>query len=178
MRKFISSAPRLLSKILLLGAILSLTCASSYAQFINKKWPISHLVTPSGQKLEISWAVTINEKMQGLSDLDAKRMKKHQGLMFYYSVDQSRVFWMPSTKFDLDIIFLDKNFKVVGLEENVKHFPKRQPENKIPKTKSHYSRYVLELHAGQAQRLKLKVGSQFSWKDKKQVIKFLSQLKE
>jgi uncharacterized membrane protein (UPF0127 family) len=149
----------------------------SYAQFINKKWPISKILTPNGKEIEISWAITMGEKMQGLSDLDKKVMKSHQGLMFYYPRDEYRIFWMPSTRFDLDIIFLDKNFKIVGLEENVKHFPKRQPENKIPKTKSHYSRYVLELHAGQAKKLGLKPGSQLKWKNPKNVIKFLSNLK-
>ncbi len=165
MTKFITPRLQILSKILILCSI----CMMSFGQFINKKWPEAQLITPNGPPIKVSWAISITEKVNGLSNLESKKMNKDQGLVFFYTKDQDRVFWMPETFFNLDIIFLDKNFKIVGLEENIKHFKKRVPDNDIPRTKAHYSRHVLELHAGQAKKLGLKKGITLKWKNPNKV---------
>lgn len=163
----------MLSKILILSLVL--TC--SYAQFINKHWPEHLLLTPSGKKLYISWAVSNQEKMKGLSDLPPTNMAKNQGLLFYYEQSSQKVFWMPNTHFDLDIIFLNKKFEIVAIESNVKHFPSKSPESKIPRTRPHFARYVLELHANQAKEHGLKKGSILKWQNKSKVMKFIQSKK-
>lgn len=176
MRLFIASVPQILSKILLLGVLFSAISSSCYAQFLNKKWASATLITPNKKEIEVSWAISPMEKVQGLSDLDKSKMQKHEGLFFYYPIDEQRVFWMPSTKFNLDIIFLNRELKVVGLEENVPHFPKRSPDKDIPRTKSYYSRYVLELHAGMAKFFAIKKGDFLKWKSPNKVMKIFKSL--
>jgi len=176
MELFIALVTRFLSKFLLLPVLFGLVCTTSYAQFLNKKWPQATLMTPNSNEIPISWAISPSEKVQGLSDLNKEAMPNESGLFFYYRINEHRVFWMPSTRFDLDIIFLDKNLKIVGIEHNVQHFKKRQPEKLIPRTKSYYSRYVLELHSGQAKKLKLKKGLLLKWKRPSRIKKFISNL--
>ena len=166
---FISSKLQTLIKILAIAAM----GITANAQFINKKWKEQHLITPSGQVIKVSWALKMMEQTKGLSGLRPEKMKKDEGLLFYYHSDSKRVFWMPDTYFDLDIIFLHRDMKVVGIEHSIPHFPKYEPRNKIPVTKEYVSRSVLEIHAGQSQKLGIKVGSQLKWKKPQQVKNFL-----
>ena len=68
---------------------------------------------------------------------------------------------MPDTYFDLDILFLDKNLKIVELVLGLKHHPGRKGE--IPTTGKITSRYALELRADSTIGKKLVVGDQLKW---------------
>lgn len=154
MIKNISNAAHLLTNFFLIF------CAfNAQSQFLNHSWGEISFIAPNKAEYKISFAVTDAEKTQGLSGLKPSAMLKNQGLLFIYNTAQPRVFWMPDTYFDLDIIFMDKDFKVVGLEENVKHHVNRIPEHDIVRTKSYHSQYILELHAGEANKAQIKKGS-------------------
>jgi uncharacterized membrane protein (UPF0127 family) len=58
----------------------------------------------------------------------------------------------------LDIIFLDKDKKIMQITENNTPFS----EDMIATRESY--RYVLELNAGQAAKHNLKIGDQIQWK--------------
>ena len=159
-----------LSKIIrvlqLLFTVFTLT--STHAQFINKHWGKSMMESPNGTKMEVSFAVGLKETTKGLSGLAADVMKPNQGLFFYYEKMGPMAFWMPNTFFDLDIIFIDKDLKIVAVEENVKHFEKKGPPEAIPTTKQHHAQYVLELRAGQAKKFGIRPGKQLKWPDIKE----------
>ncbi len=159
--KFITNNAHILSTFF---AFLAITLStSSYGQFINKKWPSKIMLVPSNQEIEISWAVSDREKEKGLSLLKPERMPKTSGLIFVYQKTKPLRFWMPETLFDLDIIFLDKDFKVIAIE-TLPHYPKRDDLRKIPMTKTYTGQFVLELHAGMAKKFKIVKGSQLKWK--------------
>lgn len=121
------------------------------------------MITPSRAEIDVSWAVSEKEKQQGLSGLKEQAMKKNEGLLFVYRRMMPLKFWMPNTYFDLDIIFLDRNFKVVAIE-TLPHYPKKDNPKKIPITNPHLSQFVLELHAGMAKKYGITKGSQLKWK--------------
>ena len=173
MEIFITSWRQMLSKFF----AISLICFASHAQFLNNKWPQHDLITPNGKSISVSWAISDKEQTKGLSNLSPNKMKSNQGLLFFYQNSGKRMFWMPETQFDLDIIFLDKNFKVVAIEENIKHFKKKLPYIDIPRTKVHICRHVLELHAGQARLHTIRVGTILKWKKPHVVTSFLNSLK-
>lgn len=159
--KFIANSTHYLSTFF---AFLAITLSTSTsAQFINKKWHQEVLIAPSGSEIQISWAATEEEKTKGLSGLKAREMPKNAGLLFVYVRVQPLRFWMPETLFDLDIIFLDENFKVVALE-TLPHYPTRLHKELIPTTNTYKGQFVLELHAGTAKKLKITKGSQLKWK--------------
>ncbi|MFG1484896.1 DUF192 domain-containing protein [Halobacteriovorax sp. RZ-1] len=159
--KFITNSSHILSTFFV---FLLLTLGThAHAQFINKKWNEKILITPKNSEINVSWAVSEEEKQQGLSGLKANKMKKNEGLVFVYSKEMPLKFWMPDTHFDLDIIFLDKNFKVVAIE-TLPHYPSRNEPQKIPTTKVYQGQFVLELHAGMAKKYGITKGSQLKWK--------------
>lgn len=71
----------------------------------------------------------------------------NSGMLFWFSGQQQRCFWMKDMQFPLDIIWLDGNKRVVHEERDLS--PATYPHTYCPPEPA---RYVLELNAGQAQR--------------------------
>ncbi len=160
---------------LLLQFFLSLYFQSfANAQFVNKHWGKDAFISPNGKKIDVSFAVGLKEKTKGLSGLDESKMKDNEGLFFYYNTMGPMAFWMPNTHFNLDIIFLDKNLRIVAVEENVKHFKESGPPEAVPTTKEYFAQYVLELKAGQAKKYGIWPGKYIKWENKDKYIKRFS----
>ena len=58
-------------------------------------------------------ATTLPEQIQGLSGRSG--MRDDQGLLFVYNSSAVRSFWMKDMYFDIDIIMVDENNKVVQI---------------------------------------------------------------
>jgi len=86
-------------------------------------------------------ADTERERMQGLSGHPG--LSEGEGMLFIFPTDGQYGFWMKDMLFSIDIIWLDKSFSVVGVEENFapETFP-AVAEPPVP------VRYVLEVPAG------------------------------
>lgn len=77
------------------------------------------------------------------------------GMLFLFSEDKIQNFWMKNTLIPLDMIFFDKNGKIVEVVKNA--LPcKRDP---CPVYSSTFPvRYVLEINGGQIDRLGIQKG--------------------
>lgn len=96
------------------------------------------------------WTVykVIKDLDQQIGMSGRKSFPKQQGLLFVYPYSGPKQFWMPDTYFNLDIIFLDQNLKVVAVERNVPSHPGRSESLKpIYRTKTYLSQYILEIEA-------------------------------
>lgn len=71
-----------------------------------------------GKKYIVQIASTTEEKSNGLQDIES--LDANEGMLFVYNEPQTLGFWMKDTKIPLDIIFIDKNNKVIS---NVKGEP-------------------------------------------------------
>jgi uncharacterized membrane protein (UPF0127 family) len=116
------------------------------------------LETPNGDKVSTYVAMSERLKTQGLSGVKSNEFTDSQAMIFYYKEDGPRNFWMPDTYFNLEIFYLDKNLKVLSVERNVPHHPGRVEPPKIPRVKSHFSRYVLEMKSSSSLAKKLRPG--------------------
>ena len=77
-----------------------------------------------------------------------------QGMLFVFEEESLRSFWMKNMLIPLDIIWLDKDKRIVYIEENVppcKEDPCPTYTSQIP------AMFVLELKAGSVERRKLKI---------------------
>lgn len=70
---------------------------------------------------------------------------------------------MPDTYMNLDIIFLDKDLRITYIEQNVKAHPGTKEIPPIPRTKTIFGRYVLEIRSDSPYRKYFKVGSKIKW---------------
>jgi hypothetical protein len=89
--------------------------------------------------------------------MNRTEMDPDHGMLFVFPNDEPRAFWMKNTKIPLDMIFIDKNRKVVSIKHDAppcvtERCPAFMSEGPV--------RYVLELNAGQAAKLGLTSGDE------------------
>lgn len=80
------------------------------------------------------------------------------GMIFIFERMGWYPFWMKNTPTSLDIIWLDNNKKVVHIEKSTKPYS----ESSIAPN-DEYALYVIELLAGSADKIHLKVGDKFKF---------------
>jgi len=80
-------------------------------------------------------------------------MPTGQGMLFVYDHPSVNCFWMKDMHFSLDMIWLDTDRTVIHIEKHVS--PATFPTSFCP---AGMSQYVIELNAGQADALGVKVG--------------------
>ncbi|MFA6185125.1 MAG: DUF192 domain-containing protein [Candidatus Shapirobacteria bacterium] len=98
----------------------------------------------------IELATTIAQKTKGLSERNI--LCKNCGMLFTFSFETNLPFWMKNTLIPLDMIWLDKNGKVVDIQTAVEINSNKIYQNQIP------AQYVLELNANDSQKIGLKIG--------------------
>ena len=104
-----------------------------------------------GEKFMVEAADTPAERMQGLSGRSG--LSVNEGMLFTFDKPDAHGFWMKDMKFPLDIIWIDKDYRIVHIENNIS--PDTYPNSYIPERKS---RYVIELHSGFAKAHNFVVG--------------------
>jgi hypothetical protein len=97
-------------------------------------------------------ARTANERTRGLSNRAA--IPWDHGMLFVFDTVADHAFWMYETYIPLDVIFLDENFVVVGVVENMR------PHDVTLRQSGRLSRYALEMNAGFARAYGIRVGQQ------------------
>lgn len=116
---------------------------------------------PDGGVIYAEVVTTPQKQAQGL--MFRHELPPDRGMLFVFTEMAPRPFWMYQTVIPLDMIWLDRNRKVVEIAEEVPACPSRMPEacpnygGNVP------SMYVLELAAGQAAERGIKVGGQIGF---------------
>jgi uncharacterized membrane protein (UPF0127 family) len=102
-------------------------------------------------------AITPQQHAHGL--MDRTTMPENHGMLFIFDKEQTRTFWMKNTPLPLDMIFINRDKKVVGIVENA------EPQTLSPRAVAELSLYVLEVHGGWSKRNKVTPGCQVQFKD-------------
>jgi uncharacterized membrane protein (UPF0127 family) len=102
------------------------------------------------RKFTLEVADTPDKQTKGL--MFRRELPSSEGMIFIYESEKINSMWMKNTYIPLDMIFLDKDKKVVGILENVP--PLTLDSRRVDKP----SRYVIELNAGTVKEVGLKVG--------------------
>jgi uncharacterized membrane protein (UPF0127 family) len=111
---------------------------------------------PYGNSVGLKLAMSRAEHTKGLSTLKPDQFSVNSGMLFVNTEMGPRRFWMPDTYFNLDIIFLDSNLKIVAIEKNVPAHPGMKEPPAIFKTDTYQAQFVLETKAGSPFSKKLK----------------------
>lgn len=93
------------------------------------------------------------ERLQGLSGRE--NLNSGTGMLFVFRRAGYHAFWMPGMRFPIDIIWMDRKFSVVDVEEGVT--PDTYPKLFYP---SQEAVYVLEVSAGQAKEYGITAGTE------------------
>lgn len=122
----------------------------------NMKWGVICFGT---ECISVRVAETLSQKSKGLANVTD--LKRNEGMLFAFRGEHRRFFWMKNVLIPLDIIWMDRNFEIVEISRN------QQPCRGFfcppisPRVKS---QYVLELNAGMADKMKLRISNQASFR--------------
>ena len=103
-------------------------------------------------KFDIEIADDDFERQTGL--MNRHSMEDSQGMLFVFDDENFRSFYMKNTYIPLDLIYLDKDGKIVSFQLNA------QPLDESSLPSNSPEKYVLEINAGLAEQLGLQVNDQ------------------
>lgn len=107
------------------------------------------------------------EREMGLSGKEKLKAYKAEGriitegMLFVFKEEQTTNFWMKDMTFNLDIIWLDGNYKIVHIEKNVSanSYNAQDPsKSKTFTNGNNLAKYVLEINGGLSDQMNLKTG--------------------
>jgi hypothetical protein len=140
---------RVLSLFLLFSSVFASGCGSAQ----------EHWVELQGQRYRVEIADDNAERARGLMFRDA--MPEENGMLFIHDTQMPLSYWMKNTKIPLDILYFDRDRKLVSQRRDVP--PCSLGDRCPPYPSSAPALYVLELNAGQAAKLGLKDGAELTF---------------
>ncbi len=113
-----------------------------------------HTIYVGQTAVDVTVADETSERVQGLSGVS--KLDDFEGKLFIFDTDDKHGIWMKDMLIPLDIIWIDKNLKVIHIEQNV------QPDTYPGKifAPSSDARFVLEMNAYFVSAIKVNIGDQ------------------
>lgn len=115
--------------------------------------PLIKVTYPTGTRILAELADTQEKRARGLMFRD--QLAPDKGMLFVFEEPGQWTFWMKNTKVALDILWLDKDKRIVHTQENI---PGCFQEPCLQYQPDIVAVYVLEVPAGSVKREKLKKG--------------------
>lgn len=115
----------------------------------NPSEPVDFYVGSASFRVGVAKTPSAREK--GLSGRES--LGQDEGLLFIFPEPGLHGFWMKEMNFPIDIVWMDRYLKVIGISENVS--PESYPELFYPPSPA---QFVLEIDAGSARAKGIDVG--------------------
>lgn len=116
------------------------------------------MASGSTEEFMVAVADTTEERTRGLQFIPY--LNSDQGMWFVFGEEDMRTFWMKDTLIPLDILFLNKDMKIVSIVRNAPPCYRvdsaQQNCERYPSLEK--AQYVLEINAGTVDRLGTVVG--------------------
>ncbi len=116
-----------------------------------------HSVVLDAHHFSVELATTEAMRARGL--MDREQLAADHGMLFVFASEKPQTFWMKDTLIPLDILFFDKDRKLVSMQLNVPPC-KTVPCPTYPSNEP--AKYVLELPAGTAVAIGASVGDELT----------------
>jgi len=109
-----------------------------------------------GKEVTVEIVETEKDKARGL--MYRKAMPENQGMVFLFDRRRNHTFWMHNTCIPLDMLFIDDDGVIVGIEENTPTLDDSTFQVGCP------SRNVLEVNAGFTRKHGIKAGQRVEYR--------------
>lgn len=133
--------------------LLVLLGAPHGAQSADSPW-----VELAGKRYNVELAKDDYSRMRGL--MFRESMPRDAGMLFVFESEYPQAFWMKNTLIALDILYFDSAAKLVSMST---YTPPCKTAYCPSYPSSGAARYVLELNAGEAEKLQLQPGARLSF---------------
>jgi len=117
--------------------------------------PQTAVIQIKNVKVSATIAKTWEQKTQGLSGVQF--LRENEGMLFVYSIAGRYGIWMKDMNFAIDIIWIDKDLKVIDFVQNAT--PESFPKSFKP---SSPALYILEVNAGFVKENDIQAGDALS----------------
>ncbi len=107
------------------------------------------------RSIDIEIADTDYDREIGL--MNRNMLATNQGMLFVQDIQDIQTFHMKNTRIPLDLVYIDRDSKIVSFSEDAKPMDETILSSQVP------AQYVLEINAGLAQEWLLEVGDYISW---------------
>ncbi|MFN7133069.1 MAG: DUF192 domain-containing protein [Myxococcales bacterium] len=104
------------------------------------------LRTRTGKELVLDVEIVSNDEDRARGMMFRKSLPAMAGMIFVFPEEEVHSFWMKNTLIPLDMIFADRDGRIVGVVENA------QPQTLNPRMVDGKSKFVLEVNGGFAAR--------------------------
>jgi len=133
--------------LLLITVVMMLYCAgqAGRAKFVK-------VFFPDGFSVAAELSATDEERQQGL--MFREKIAEDQGMLFIFDDEEIHSFWMKNMRFSIDILWLDRQRRIVHLEHRV---PPCAADPCPSYTPAQPASFVLELQSGAAEKHGLKL---------------------
>ena len=139
---------------------ISISCE---AQFLKKeKIVLENKLSKDKAIFLVELAKNEYEREKGLQC--KKYLKKNEGMLFIWSGEDYRNFWMKNTAIPLDLIFINSKFEIVDIYFDATPFNK-----KLIRSQKR-AKFVLELNAGISKKLGFNIGDSIKFKKNKKIV--------
>ena len=149
-----------IKKRVLVFLLALLIISVSYFVYKISSNKIKHVCIENKSCFDVEVADSSEELALGLSNRE--QIPENQGMLFILPKESVPGFWMKGMKFSLDIIWINKNFEIAGIEKNL------QPCEPNKECIAVYSReeiaYVLEIKSGLSESYGFENGDKVSLK--------------
>lgn len=138
-------------------SLLALAAVPLFATAAAQAQAISYVVL-KGKSFYVEVADNDPARMKGL--MFREHMPADRGMIFLFPEEGMQAFWMKNTLIPLDILYFDRKFRLVSAQTEVPPC-KADPCPSYPTSAP--AQYVLELNAGTADKLGVKVGDKLEF---------------
>jgi uncharacterized membrane protein (UPF0127 family) len=122
------------------------------SNFANYQHKIQVISKENYQKAQFLTYLADNDQKRGYGLMNINKMPYKYGMYFIFDSPRIISMWMKNTKFGLDMIFIDKNDKIVNIVKNTKPFSKEIISSQFLSDK------VLEINANLCKKYNIKIG--------------------
>jgi hypothetical protein len=121
--------------------------------------PEVRIIKKDGNRIEVQVEVARTPAERNLGLMYRKSLGKNKGMLFIFDEEKKQNFTMKNTYIPLDMIFIAKDKRIVGIVENA--VPLSQKQYSVAKP----SLYVLEVNAFFCRDLNIEIGDEVQFKD-------------
>jgi hypothetical protein len=108
-------------------------------------------------KVKIDLEIADNEYERQLGLMNRKSMEENQGMLFIFQDERMQSFWMRNTLIPLDMLFINKEKKIVTIHKNTKILSAQSYPSTAPAI------YVVEVVGGFTDKYNIVVGDKIFW---------------
>ena len=119
------------------------------------------VVTISAPRAAMHLWVSRSERQHELGLMERTHLDPAQGMIFVFRRNNERYFWMKDTLMPLDMVFIERDGLVRAVVSRVPVLAPGTPDSAIPLIHAR-AQYVIELAAGEAQRLGIVAGEKLA----------------